>query len=80
MRKYIQDQEGGNEVKTGRVGNAEAVGYDANLRILEVIFNTGDRYRYKEVPAFEYDGLMNAESIGQYMHKHIIGRYHYERV
>ena len=58
----------------------EAVGYDANLRILEVIFNSGDRYRYKEVPAFEYDGLMNAESIGRYMHKRIIGRYPYERV
>ncbi len=58
----------------------EAVGYDANRRILEVIFNTGDRYRYKEVPAFEYDGLMNAESIGRYMHRHIIGHYPYERV
>jgi len=58
----------------------EAVGYDANLQILEVIFNTGDKYRYKEVPAFEYDGLMNAESIGQYLHKRIIGRYPYERV
>lgn len=58
----------------------EAVGYDANLRILEVIFNSGDRYRYKGVPAFEYDGLMKAESLGRYMHKRIIGRYPYERV
>jgi hypothetical protein len=58
----------------------EAVGYDARLRLLEVIFNKGGRYRYKEVPAFEYDGLMNAESMGKYMHKRIIGRYPYERV
>jgi KTSC domain len=58
----------------------EAVGYDANLRVLEVIFSKGGKYRYKGVPAFEYDGLMNAESIGQYMHKRIIGRYPYERV
>lgn len=58
----------------------EAVGYDARLRVLEVIFNKGGKYRYKEVPAFEYDGLMNAESMGQYMHKRIIGRYPYERV
>ena len=58
----------------------EAVGYDARQRVLEVIFSKGDRYRYKEVPAFEYDGLMTAESIGQYMHKRIIGRYPYERV
>jgi len=58
----------------------DAVGYDAKSRVLEVIFSKGGRYRYKEVPAFEYDGLMNAESIGQYMHKRIIGRYPYERV
>ena len=58
----------------------EAVGYDARRRVLEVIFSKGGRYRYKEVPAFEYDGLMSADSIGQYMHKRIIGRYPYERV
>jgi 3-hydroxyacyl-CoA dehydrogenase len=56
------------------------VGYDPAVRILEVVFNTGDRYRYFEVPASEYEELMSAESIGQYMHKHIIGRYDYERV
>jgi hypothetical protein len=58
----------------------DAVGYDAKSQVLEVIFSKGGRYRYKEVPAFEYDGLMSAESIGQYMHKRIIGRYEYERV
>ena len=58
----------------------EAVGYDARSRVLEVIYNKGGRYRYKRVPPFEYDGLMSAESIGQYMHKRIIGRYPYERV
>ena len=56
------------------------VGYDAGAQILEVVFNTGDRYRYLGVPPSEYEGLMNAESIGQYMHKHIIGHYDYERV
>ena len=56
------------------------VGYDPVVRILEVVFNTGDRYRYLNVPESEYEGLMSAESIGQYMHKHIIGRYDYERV
>jgi len=56
------------------------VGYDSKLRILEVIFNSGDRYRYKGVPASKYEEMMKAESIGQYMHKNIIGRYDYERV
>ena len=56
------------------------VGYNANLQVLEVVFNTGDRYQYKEVPASEYEALMSAESIGQYMHKHIIDHYDYERI
>jgi KTSC domain len=56
------------------------VGYDSKRRILEVMFNSGDRYRYKGVPLSKYDALMKAESIGQYMHKNIIGRYDYERV
>ena len=57
-----------------------AAGYDRNKQILQVIFREGGAYRYKNVPASEYDGLMSAESVGQYMHKHIIGRYEYERV
>jgi len=56
------------------------VGYDPQAQILEVIFNSGDHYRYFEVPPSEYEGLMSADSIGQYMHKHIIGHYDYERV
>ena len=58
----------------------KAAGYDAKTRVLQVVFNTGDTYRYKEIPSHEYDGLMSAESKGEYMHKHIIGRYEYERV
>ena len=58
----------------------DLVGYDPRAQILEVGFNTGDRYRYFEVPPDEYEGLMTADSIGQYMHKHIIGHYDYERV
>ena len=58
----------------------DLVGYDAKSQVLEVVFNSGDRYRYLDVPPDEYDGLMSAESIGQYMHRHIIGRYDYERV
>jgi len=56
------------------------VGYDAHTQLLEVVFNTGDKYRYLEVPAAEYEGLMSADSIGQYMHKHIIDHYDFERI
>jgi hypothetical protein len=56
------------------------VGYDPRLRVLEVVFNTGDHYRYLNVPAAKYEELMKADSIGQYMHKHVIGHYEYERL
>lgn len=58
----------------------DLVGYDPGAQILEVVFNSGDRYRYIGVPSEEYEALITAESIGQYMHKHIIGHYEYERV
>ena len=57
-----------------------AVGYDRKSRVLEVIFRTGGKYRYKNVPSYKYDELMSAESIGKYMHEHILRRYQYERV
>ena len=56
------------------------IGYDPCARILEVVFNTGGTYQYKQVPAAEYKKLMSAESIGKYMHRYIINRYDYERV
>ncbi|HET9478083.1 MAG TPA: KTSC domain-containing protein [Pyrinomonadaceae bacterium] len=57
-----------------------AAGYDRRSRILEVIFRTGETYRYKGVPSSRYEGLMSADSKGKYMHRHIIGHYDYERV
>ena len=57
------------------------VRYDEKVRHFDVIFRTGDKYRYFAVPPFEYEGLMSSESIGQYMHKRILGdRYDYERL
>jgi hypothetical protein len=47
-------------------------GYDEKTHELEVVFNTGDRYRYENVPPSKYMGLLNAESIGAYMREHII--------
>jgi hypothetical protein len=58
-----------------------AVRYDKDARYLDVIYCTGEKYRYLQVPPLEYTGLMNAKSKGQYMHKRILGdRYKYERL
>ncbi len=53
--------------------------YNEALQDMDIIFRTGEKYRYKNVPRSIYDELMNAESHGQYMHKKILGRYDYER-
>ena len=56
------------------------VRYDQALFELEVIFRTGDKYCYKNVPRFVYEGFMNASSKGHYMRKYILGRYDFVRI
>ena len=56
------------------------VRYNETTYELDVVFRTGERYRYKNVPKFVYEGLMKAESLGQYMHKKVLGRYKYEKL
>jgi hypothetical protein len=57
-----------------------AVRYLPDAQYLDVIFRTGDKYRYLGVPPLEYEGLMSARSKGRYMHKRILGRYQHERL
>jgi len=52
-----------------------AVGYDDEARELEVVFSNGGIYRYLDVDEEEYEGLLDAESKGRYMHARIIGVY-----
>jgi KTSC domain len=56
------------------------VRYNEETYEMDVVFRTGEKYRYKNVPLFVYEELMNAPSQGQYMHKRILGRYKYERL
>ena len=53
----------------------QAVGYDLETRILEVVFNSGQAYCYDEVPPEVHQELMAADSKGQYMRAAIIGAY-----
>ncbi len=52
-----------------------AVGYDPDIRTLEVVFNSGKTYQYHDVPPEEYEGLMAAESKGRYIRANIIDEY-----
>jgi len=51
------------------------VRYDAKNRFLDIVFRTGEIYRYKGVPPHEYEGLMKADSHGKYMQRYIIDQY-----
>lgn len=61
--------------------NLESVGYNSDGRVLEVKFKTGRLYRYFAVPADVYNGLLAADSKGEYFYQHVaLGGFSYEQV
>ena len=57
-----------------------SVGYDEGQEILEIEFINGAVYRYFDVPADVYRGLMAAESHGRYFHQHVGAGYRYQKM
>lgn len=57
-----------------------AIGYDPDSGVLEVEFTNGAVYTYTGVPLVEYEGIMSADSKGQYLHANIKGRYPYAKL
>lgn len=60
--------------------NISAIGYDSDSEVLEVEFTSGAVYSYSGVPLGEYEGFMNADSKGKYLHANIKGSYPYVRL
>lgn len=60
--------------------NVESVGYDEQQQILYVRFLSGGLYIYKGVSMYEFEGLLNAPSVGSYLHRNIKNVYPYERI
>ena len=58
--------------------NLEAIGYDSETQILRVMFKESV-YDYFDVPQYEFDNLLNAESKGKYHAAHIKFSYRYKR-
>lgn len=52
-----------------------AIGYDADLKALVVLYNSGRAYQYLEVPQEIFQGLLAARSKGRYMLDHVIDHY-----
>ena len=58
--------------------NVRAVGYDWDDGELRVAYrNTAGYYVYTGVPAEVHAELLEAQSKGRFLHKHVIGRYNY---
>ncbi len=57
----------------------DSVGYDEERRLLQVMFTSGQVYCYEDVPPEVFQGLLEAESKGQYMRTHIIDVNPYRR-
>jgi KTSC domain len=74
------DESGAIRFKTVKSSMLRRVRYDPKNGFLDVVFRTGEKYRYKNVPPDEYNGLMKAESHGKYMQMHIIDRYEVVRL
>ncbi|KTD92229.1 KTSC domain-containing protein [Pseudoalteromonas sp. H71] len=56
--------------------NIISVGYDSDTQTLEVEFNSGI-YQYFDVPEHIYDELLNAGSLGSYLHNNIKDNFNY---
>jgi len=60
--------------------NIASIGYDDNSQTLEVEFLNGSVYHYFDVPQHIYDGLISADSHGQYLAQNVKGAYRYSKV
>ena len=60
--------------------NLRAVGYEQASGILAIEFKDGSIYEYYDVPQYEFDGLMSAESKGKYGHANIYKRYKQQKI
>lgn len=60
--------------------NIAEIGYDEVDQTVYVRFLNNSLYVHKGVPQIEYDGLLNAPSLGSYLHRNFKGVYLYERI
>lgn len=61
--------------------NIEAVGYDLESATLTIRFKKGGSvYEYYDVPQYEYEGLMAADSKGSYANTNIYKNYRQQKI
>lgn len=58
--------------------NIKCIGHDGDDML--ILFNSGVAYRYKGVPKIVYELATEAESVGQFFHHQIKGKFTYEKL
>lgn len=54
-----------------------AIGYDDETSVLEIIFNSGQIYQYRNAPRVVYEQLASSESKGKYFQENIRDEFEY---
>jgi hypothetical protein len=54
-----------------------AIGYDDEIRVLEIIFNNGQIYQYRNVPRAVFERLTAADSKGNYFQENVRDEFEY---
>ncbi len=57
-----------------------SIGFDEDSSTLEIEFLSGSVYQYFDVPFSIYNGLLEADSKGQYMNQFIKGQYRFVKI
>jgi hypothetical protein len=60
--------------------NISSIGFDEDSNTLEIEFHSGAVYQYFDVPLNIYQGIMEADSKGQFFAQHIKGYFRYSKV
>jgi len=60
--------------------NIAAIGYDPDSAVLTIQFIKGGVYEYYDVPSYENDDLMNADSKGSYANLNIYKKYRQQKI
>ena len=60
--------------------NVMEVGYDLETATLEIMFKGDMVYQYFDVPESQYQNLINAGSVGEYLNDNIKGVFRYAKL
>jgi hypothetical protein len=68
------------EMESVTSSNIAAIGYDQETAVLTIQFIKGGIYEYYDVPSYEHEELMRADSKGIYANQNIYKKYRQQKI